>query len=173
MAGKMPKRSLGNTGVELPVLGFGGVIICADEFEDAARCREFVQSAVARGATYIDVAPEYGDGVSQARLGPALEGVRDQCFLACKTMFRDAAGAATDLAISLAALRTDHLDLYQMHSVTTKEDVDQILAPGGCLELFKQKKAEGVIKHIGFSAHDEEQVRARAAPGRGPRVAVG
>ena len=82
--------------------------------------------------------------------------------MAAKTMFRDAAGAATDLAISLAALRTDHLDLYQMHSVPTKEDVDQILAPGGCLELFKQKKAEGVIKPIGFSAHDEEQVRVCA-----------
>ena len=103
------------------------------------------------------MAPEYGDGVSQARLGPALEGVRDQCFLACKTMFRDAAGAAKDLATSLEALRTDYLDLYQMHSVTTKEDVDEIMGEGGALEIFKKAKADGVIKHIGFSAHDEEQ----------------
>lgn len=112
---------------------------------------------MSRGATYIDVAPEYGDGVSQARLGPALEGKRDECFLACKTMFRDAEGAAKDLATSLEALRTDHLDLYQCHSVTTKEDVDEILGPGGCLEVFKKAKADGTIKHIGFSAHDEEQ----------------
>jgi hypothetical protein len=199
----IPKKPLGDLGIELPVLGFGGVIICADEvrhspcscrlpavrvhragllrclalqpcvspttlpgwlappgpaqFADAAYCREFVQGAVSRGATYIDVAPEYGDGVSQARLGPALEGKRDECFLACKTMFRDAEGAAKDLATSLEALRTDHLDLYQCHSVTTKEDVDEILGPGGCLEVFKKAKADGTIKHIGFSAHDEEQ----------------
>ena len=100
-------------------------VCCAAQFGDAAYCREFVQSAVSRGATYIDVAPEYtpaaipttscppggagalrqiacvcryGDGVSQARLGPALEGARDKVFLACKTMFRDAEGAAKDLA---------------------------------------------------------------------------
>ena len=133
----LPTKKLGNLDVELPVLGFGGVIICAEEvrvslargalenlasafspsvvgsaqFGDAAYCREFVQNAVSRGATYIDVAPEYGDGVSQARLGPALEGARDKCFLACKTMFRDAEGAKKDLEISLAALKTDYLDL--------------------------------------------------------------
>ena len=81
------------------------MIICADEFADAAYCKEFVTSAVQRGATYIDVAPEYGDGVSQTRLGPALEGLRSKCFLACKTMFRDAAGAEKDLLTSLSALR--------------------------------------------------------------------
>ena len=160
-----PTRRLGSTGISLPVLGFGGVILCADEFADPQRCKAFVESAVARGATYIDVAPQYGDGVSQARLGPALEDVRDQCFLACKTMFRDAEGAAKDLATSLKALRTDRVDLYQMHSITTADDVDQALGKGGCLELFKQAKAEGKIKHIGFSAHNEQQALRLIATG--------
>ena len=163
----LPTRplALSSGPVALPVLGFGGVIICADEFADPQRCKEFVTHAVRRGATYIDVAPEYGDGVSQARLGPALEGLREQCFLACKTMFRDAIGAEKDLQTSLAALRTEYLDLYQMHSITTKEDVDEALAPGGALETFKKYKELGVVRHLGFSAHDEEQALRLIATG--------
>lgn len=118
------------------------------------------------GITYFDVAPEYGDGIAMARLGPALAPYRAKCFLASKTMYRTAELAAKDLEATLAALQTETLDLYQFHSVASLEEVAQILAPGGAMELFEAKKAEGVIKHIGFSAHSEPAAIALIESGR-------
>ena len=94
-------------------------------------------------------------GKAQYRLGPALAPFRERCFVACKTQCRDKAGAAAELEESLRAMQTDHFDLYQMHAMTTEADLTQALGPGGCLEAFKEAKAAGKIKHIGFSAHNE------------------
>ena len=134
---------------------------------DPATAKAYVHQAVTAGFTYIDVAPEYGDGVAQSRLGPALQGLdRSQIFLACKTMFRTAAETQREFRTSCEALQTDCLDLYQCHSVTTAADVDAILAsPGGALEAMKQLKATGKIRHIGFSAHNEEQALRLIATG--------
>jgi len=160
-----PQRLLGKTGKRVPIIGFPGVALARLGDSDQAKADELVKEAFNRGVTYFDVAPEYGDGVAQARLGPALEPFRSQCFLACKTMFRDAARAAQDLDTSLAALRTDHFDLYQLHSITSAQDVDQVLAPGGALEALQDAKKAGKIKHIGFSAHSEEQALRLIATG--------
>ena len=126
---KIPTRIIGRLGVELPVVGFPGISLCGEKFADPAEASKAVASAVERGAYYFDVAPEYGDGLAQDRLGPALAPFRDQCFLACKTMFRDAAGARKELEESLQALQTSYFDLYQLHSVTTAEDVDTATQP--------------------------------------------
>lgn len=146
----MEKRTLGRTGVELSVLGFGGIVVSDVSPEDAA---EYVTRAIGRGINYFDVAPAYGN--AEERLGPALEPYRNEVFLACKTGQRSAGEAERELTRSLERLRTDHFDLYQFHGVSSIEQAEQILAPGGALELFVAAREQGLIRHIGFSAHCE------------------
>ncbi len=106
------------------------------------------------GVNYFDVAPAYGN--AESCLGPALEPYRKDVFLACKTGKRDKAGAEEQLHNSLKLLRTDHFDLYQLHGMTTQEDFDQAVGPGGALEAFVEARDRGEIRHIGFSAHSAE-----------------
>jgi predicted aldo/keto reductase-like oxidoreductase len=89
------------------------------------------------------------------RLGPALKPFRDKSFLACKTTKRDAKGAKEELDESLRLLETDHFDLYQLHAITTLEDVEQAFAQGGAMETFLKAKAQGKVRYLGFSAHSE------------------
>jgi hypothetical protein len=161
----IPTRTIRRLGVELPVVGFPGIALCHDKFSDPKEASKVVASAVKRGATYFDVAPEYGDGLAQARLGPALAPHRKKCFVACKTMFRDAAGARRELEESLIAMQTTYFDLYQLHSMTSEEDVDTAMGQGGAIEVLRDAKKEGKVKAIGFSAHDEEQALRLIATG--------
>jgi aryl-alcohol dehydrogenase-like predicted oxidoreductase len=147
----MEKRSLGKTGEALSVIGFGGILVMNETAEDAARV---VQQAVEeRGINYFDVAPSYGN--AEEMLGPALEPYRHGVFLACKTGKRDAAGAEEELHASLKRLRTDHVDLYQLHAMKTAEDVEQVLGPGGAMETFVRAREQGKTRFLGFSAHSE------------------
>ena len=144
----MQKRPYGDTGEMLSIIGFGGILVKDAEPDEAAR---LVSEAIDRGINYFDVAPRYGN--AQEKLGPALERYRNDVFLACKTRERDAAGAERELHDSLRKLRTDHFDLYQMHGITTDEDVDTVLGPGGALETFVKAREQGLVKYLGFSAH--------------------
>src|SRR5205823_3353198 len=102
---------------ELSIVGLGGVVLVGMNQEEA---NAIVGEAIDRGVTYFDVAPSYGkDQETEKRLGPALEGKRDGVFLACKTGKRDKEGANEELRRSLQHLRTDHVDLYQLHAITT------------------------------------------------------
>lgn len=147
----MKKRTLGKTGAELSVIGFGGIVVTDTTPKEAD---QFVGEAIDKGINYFDVAPQYGN--AEERLGPALKPYRDHSFLACKTEKRDAAGARAALENSLRTLRTDHFDLYQFHGIPSLDDARQILAPGGALETAVKARDEGLIRHIGFSAHSEE-----------------
>jgi len=140
----------GTGGEKLSVIGFGAIVTMDETQADADR---YVAEALDAGVDYFDVAPSYGD--AQDRLGPALEGRRNRVFLACKTEMRDGREARAALEQSLRVLRTDRFDLYQLHAVTTPEDVDRVLAPGGALETFVQAKEAGLVRHLGFSAHSE------------------
>ncbi|MGM0377464.1 MAG: aldo/keto reductase [Bacteroidota bacterium] len=147
----MEKRSLGKTGEKLSMIGFGGIVVMdATPEEASARVKE----AIDYGINYFDVAPTYGD--AEEKLGPALEPYRKDVFLACKTQERDKEGARKELEESLKKLRTDHFDLYQLHAVTTMEDVEKIFAEGGAMETFIEARDEGKVKHLGFSAHSVE-----------------
>jgi aryl-alcohol dehydrogenase-like predicted oxidoreductase len=146
----METRELGDTGARLSLVGFGGIVV-TDATADEAAHR--VGWAIENGVTYFDVAPSYGN--AEEMLGPALAPYRDGVFLACKTGRRDAAGAAAELETSLRRLQTDHFDLYQMHSLTTPEDVEQVFAPGGALEAFERARDAGKVRYLGFSAHTE------------------
>ena len=147
----MEKRRYGNTEVELSIVGFGGIVVRDTDPEEASR---LVGSAIDNGVNYFDVAPAYGN--AEECLGPALEPYRDSVFLACKTGKRDRAGAEAELENSLDLLRTDHFDLYQLHGMATREDNDQVVAPGGALEALQAAREKGQARHLGFSAHSVE-----------------
>jgi predicted aldo/keto reductase-like oxidoreductase len=154
-AGKLERRSLGKTGEKLSIIGFGGIVV-----KDAttAEASSRVAEAIDHGVNYFDVAPSYGN--AEDMLGPALEPYRKSVFLACKTTERSAAGARKELESSLRKMRTDHFDLYQLHAVTTPDDVEKIFAPGGALETFVAAKKEGKVRFLGFSAHSVEAATA-------------
>ena len=153
--GKIEKRSLGKTGEMLSVIGFGGIVVMNASPEEASKV---VKLAIDTGINYFDVAPSYGD--AELKLGPALEPYRKNVFLACKTTERTKDKARAELEQSLKNLRTDHVDLYQLHAVTTLKDVEAILSPGGALETFIEAKKEGKTRFIGFSAHSVEAAMA-------------
>lgn len=151
----MEKRAYGETGWKLSVLGFGGIIVMDTTSAEAA---QYVGEAVDRGINYFDVAPSYGN--AEQRLGPALKPYRDSIFLSCKTGRRDAAGAREELEASLRQMQTDHFDLYQLHALTTDADVAEAFGPNGAMETFVRARAEGQIKHLGFSAHSVDAALA-------------
>jgi len=147
----LPKRLLGKTGQYLSIIGFGGILVAGVEQSEADA---IVREAIDRGINYFDVAPTYGN--AEEHLGPALEEFRKDVFLACKTTQRKKEGAIAELHESLRRLRTDHFDLYQLHSVNTKEDIEQIFAPGGAMEVFIEAREKGLTRYIGFSSHSVE-----------------
>jgi aryl-alcohol dehydrogenase-like predicted oxidoreductase len=151
----LEKRSLGKTGEKLSILGFGGIVV-KDATPEEASLR--VQEALEHGVNYFDVAPSYGN--AEERLGPALQPFRHKVFLACKTEHRRKGEAAAELDRSLQKLRTDHVDLYQLHAVTTAEEVETILGPDGALRAFVEARQAGKIRFLGFSAHSVEAALA-------------
>ena len=155
-AAGLPKRKY-RDGVNLSIIGFGGIVVVGMEQSEANR---EVARSVDRGVNYFDVAPSYGKGEAEQKLGPALKPYRGNVFLACKTQRRDAAGARQELEQSLSRLQTDHFDLYQFHAVSSMDDVERILGPGGAAELFVKARQEGKVRYLGFSAHSAEAALA-------------
>ena len=146
----MEYRVLGKTGLKVSSMGFGGIPI---QRIDAAGTRVLMERMVEAGINYIDTARTYGQ--SECFLGEALEGIRDRFVLATKAMSRDKASMATDIDMSLANLRTDYIDLYQVHNPSLAQ-LEQIVGVGGALEALKEAKAAGKIGHIGLTAHSKE-----------------
>ena len=147
----MQYRQLGLTGRSLSVIGLGAIVVRNMPQDKVNR---LVADAINRGVNYLDFGPAYGD--PEEKLGPALEGRRDGLFLACKTRMRDAGGAQRELDRSLKRLRTDHFDLYQLHGMTTIEEVDQVLEADGAMETFQRAREQGKVRYLGFSAHSAE-----------------
>ena len=146
----LPRRPYKN-GIDLSIIAFGGIVVVGLSQEEASRR---VAAAYDRGVNYFDCAPSYFDGEAEIKLGEALQPWRSKVFLAEKTMSRDAKGARAELERTLQRFHTDHVDLYQFHAVSSMEDVDKILAPGGAAETFLAARKEGKIRHLGFSAHN-------------------
>ena len=154
----LARRPYGKTDITLSIIGCGGIVLMGSEQE---HCNRVIAESVERGVNYFDVAPSYGNGEAESKLGPALEPYRKNCFLACKTGERNAIQARAELAQSLKRLRTDYFDLYQLHGIIDVEkDVDAVFAKGGAMEVFIEAKKAGQIRHLGFSAHTEEAALA-------------
>lgn len=148
----LPRRPYGHKGIELSVVGFGGIVVTNETQKDANR---LVAEAVEQGVNYFDVAPSYGDAID--RLGPALEPYRQDVFLACKTGQRQREGAEAEFRQSLEKLRTDYFDLYQLHALTdVKSDVNPVFEKGSVIDMLAKAKKVGQIRHLGFSTHSVE-----------------
>ncbi len=147
----LPRRVLGRTGQKLSVVGFPGLALI---HHGQAECTAGIRAAMERGVNYYDVAPAYGNGQCETKMGIGLEGIdRDSYFLSCKTNKRDKASARHELEQSLKLLKTDHFDLYQMHHLRWKDEVDQALGPDGVIQTMLEAQKEGKVKYLGFSAH--------------------
>lgn len=139
--------TLGKTGLQISRLGLGGIPI---QRADAAATKELIQTMIEKGINYIDTARGYT--VSESYLGEALEGVRDRFVLATKSMARTKVDMARDIDTSLSNLRTDFIDLYQVHNPTLAQ-LEALQSEGGALEALLEAKAAGKIGHIGLTAH--------------------
>lgn len=143
----MEYTTLGSTGLRISRMGFGGIPI---QKVDARATRALMERLCALGVNYIDTARGYT--VSEQYLGEALEGLRDRFVVATKSMARTREAMARDIDISLHNLRTDYIDLYQVHNPSLDE-LKAVCAPGGALEALMQAKAEGKVRHLGVTAH--------------------
>jgi predicted aldo/keto reductase-like oxidoreductase len=142
---------VGRTGEKVSIVGFPGLALIHQGQE---KCTRAIHDAFKRGVNYFDVAPAYGRGDAEIKMGIGLEGIdRSRIFLACKTKMRDKKGAREELERSLKRLKTDHFDLYQMHAVFTPEEAKQALGKDGAIQTFLEAKKEGKVKYFGFSAH--------------------
>ena len=143
----MEYRILGKTGLRVSRMGFGGIPI---QKIDAEGTGKLMRELITAGVNYIDTARGYT--VSESFLGEALEGIRDKFILATKSMSRDKAGMEKDINTSLSNLRTDYIELYQVHNPSMAQ-LEQVIAPGGALEALLEAKQAGKIGHIGLTAH--------------------
>ena len=146
----MEYRILGKTGLRISRLGFGGIPI---QRIDAEGTKALIRKLLYAGVNYIDTARGYT--VSEEYLGYALEGIRDQFVLATKSMARTRDAMAKDIDISLRNLRTDYIDIYQVHNPNAAQ-LDAVCTEGGALEALLEAKAAGKIGHIGLTAHSVE-----------------
>ncbi len=149
----MEYRILGKTGLNISRLGFGGIPI---QKIDPQGTKALLHKLMAAGVNYIDTARGYT--VSEEYLGFALEGIRERFVLATKSMARTKEAMAKDVDISLKNLRTDYIDLYQIHNPNS-QDLEQVMAPGGALEALQEAKAQGKIGHIGITLHSVDLFR--------------
>jgi len=143
----MEYRILGKTGLKISRLGFGGIPI---QRIDAEGTKVLMHQMKNAGINYIDTARGYT--VSEEYLGYALEGIREHFVIATKSMSRTKEAMAADIETSLKNLRTDYIDLYQVHNPSPAQ-LEQVIAPGGALEALQEAKKAGKIGHIGLTAH--------------------
>ena len=157
---KLPLRTLGKTGAKVSMLGFGGGsrFLISSEEEAAA----MLERAIAAGITYFDTAASYGpDRRSEKRYGTVLPKYRRRIFLATKTGDRSYDGAMRSVEESLKGLRTDTLDLIQMHDVGPSDRPEEWEKPGGALTALRKLKDQKVVRFVGFTGHQRAEVHKK------------
>ncbi len=160
--GSIPRRPLGKTGETVSLLGVGGFHIGVPAQAEGIK---IVQAAIDAGANFLDNAWEYNDGESERRMGEALaqDGYRHKAFLMTKDCAHDrkAHHSLWKLEQSLKRLKTDYLDLWQLHEVVWDDDPDWIFAPGGSAEALLTAKEQGKVRFIGFTGHKHPDIHRR------------
>lgn len=147
----MKYKELGRTGYKISAMGIGGIPIQRVGQQVA---EEIIAVALELGVNFLDTARGYTD--SEEKFGQALKGVRDKFVLATKSPVRDAAGVRQDLETSLRMLGTDYVELFQLHNVSTNDELERVLGPNGALEAVLKAQREGLVKHIGISGHNDQ-----------------
>ena len=144
----METRRFGRSGHMSTVAVFGAAALSQVTQAEADAAMEQV---IAAGVNHIDVAPSYG--IAEERLGPWMPRERDRFFLGCKTMERTKAGAAAEMRRSLERLQVESFDLYQIHAITSFEELDSVTRPGGALEAILEARQAGLTRYIGITGH--------------------
>src|SRR6266568_3136844 len=152
---EIPKRKLGKTGVEVTILGLGGEGVLRTFGREREGCA-LIDRALDLGITYFESARAY-DG-SESYYGRALRERRNEIFLTSKSHARDKRGALAHLHQTLANMRTDHLDLWQVHDMRTADDIELIFAEGGAIEAFVEARQQGLVRFIGVTGHQDPAV---------------
>jgi aryl-alcohol dehydrogenase-like predicted oxidoreductase len=155
----IPKRMLGKTGIEVTQLGLGGEGVLRT-FGQEEEARAVIERALATGIRYCESARAYSG--SEAYYGASLGQRRQEIFLASKSHDRTAAGAWMHLATTLKNLRTDWLDLWQVHDVRSEADLAEIFGPGGAIEAFDRAKRDGLVRFIGITGHQDPHILLKA-----------
>jgi predicted aldo/keto reductase-like oxidoreductase len=155
----IPRRLLGKTGCEVSQFGLGGEGVLRTHGR-MAEAVAVINRALDQGVTYCDTSPAYASSVDY--YGAALGERRDQVFLASKTHDRTRDGSLRLLDDSLKRLRTDHLDLWQLHDLRTQSDLKMIFSSGGALEGLVQARAEGRVRFLGLTGHHDPSILLEA-----------
>jgi uncharacterized protein len=154
----LPQRILGATGEKITMLGLGGYHIGWTTEKDA---QETIEAALEGGIRFFDSAESYGPHISEERYGKYVTpNYRDLVFIMTKTTAKDAKTVQEHLDASLERLKTDYLDLWQVHSLRNPEDVDTRI-DNGVLEVFQKAKESGKVKYIGFTGHSNPEAHRR------------
>jgi predicted aldo/keto reductase-like oxidoreductase len=151
----IPRRPLGRTGVSVTLFGLGGEGILRTHGQGPAAAR-VIHRALDQGVNYCDTAPAYASSMDY--YGAALGERRKDIFLASKTPDRTRDGSLRILDQSLKRLRTDHLDLWQLHDLRDPEELDEIFAKGGALEALLQARAEKRVRFLGLTGHHDPRI---------------
>ena len=150
----LPLRTLGRTGEAVTMLGVGGAHLGDLSERDA---QETIEIALQGGVRFFDTAKMYQSGGSETRMGKLLiPEYRDVIYLMTKTVAHNAKDARSDLESSLRRLNTDYLDLWQVHTVESPQNVDERIA-NGVFEVMAEAKASGKVRHIGFTGHRQPE----------------
>ncbi len=149
------KRTLGRTGVEVTILGLGGEGVLRT-YGNAKEASALINRALDLGITYCESARAYSG--SESYYGQALKERRNDIFLTSKSHARTKKGALAHLHETLKNMKTDHLDLWQVHDVRTQEDLAEIFGPGGAIEAFTEAKEKGKARFIGVTGHHDPAI---------------
>jgi aryl-alcohol dehydrogenase-like predicted oxidoreductase len=160
-AGLVPKKDLGKTGVKVSAMAIGGFHL--GSAKDQEEVNEIVSRAIDAGVNFFDNAWEYHDGDSETRTGKALKGKRDGVIVMTKVCTH---GRGKDVAMrmledSLRRLKTDHLDIWQIHEVVYYNDPDLIFAKGGVAEALTEAKQQGKVRFVGFTGHKDPAIHLK------------
>ena len=158
----IPGRVLGKTGVKVSALILGGVVAMKEAPTARFHPAELANAALDAGINYFDTAPSYGNGQSERNYGEVLETRRNEVFLATKTGSRSYDGAMREVEASLKRLRTDRLDLLQIHGVKAKEDFTKWEKSDGVLKALCKLRDEKVTRFIGVTGHESAESMRRA-----------
>lgn len=155
----LPRRPLGRTGHQATLFALGGEGVLRTHGQ-MAEAVQVIHRALDQGVNYCDTAPAYAS--SQDYYGEALGERRQQVFLASKTNDRTRDGSLRLLDDSLRRLRTDHLDLWQLHDLRTQHDLDRIFGPAGALEAMQKAREEGRVRNLGLTGHHDPAILLEA-----------
>ncbi len=154
---KVKTRPFGKTGWRASIYALGTA-----EMPSGAEAVTTVQALIDAGVNYIDTAPSYRATQSEKTLGEAIQGRRHKVFIASKTLERDADGAYREVTESLKRLKTETIDLLQVHAVNDEATLTTVLKSGGAVEGLEKARKEGLIRHIGITGHTRPEVITKA-----------